>query len=175
MEAILCICSSCNQPLLYDGIERAEYGEWPQLAYPLPGELHEAVPEAVRDTYHEAFTIKAKVPRAYAILIRAAIEAICADKGIHKGNLQKRLKALVAGGFVPPTLAQMTDVLRILGNAAAHDSVQKITIPMTWAIDEFFRAIVEYVYVAPAKLAAFSAALVKVAAPEVEPPPSSVE
>lgn len=165
MEAILCVCTTCNEPLLYNGIERAEYGEWPGLAYPETGELHDAVPDSVRDTYQEAFGIKAKAPRGYAILIRSAIEGICDDKAIPKRNLQQRLEKLAAAGFVPPTLAKMTDVLRTLGNAAAHDVVRKVTIPMTWAIDGFFRAVVEYVYVAPAKLEAFQAALSKAKPP----------
>lgn len=169
MEAILCVCSTCSEPLLYNGIERAEFGTWPNLAFPLTGELHDAVPKLIRDIFQEAFGIKANAPRGYAILIRSAIEGICDDKGIPTGNLQKRLQKLAAGGFVPPTLATMTDVLRILGNSAAHAAVQNVTIPMTWAIDEFFRAIVEYVYVGPAKLAAFQSALSKAAAPATLP------
>ena len=159
MEAILCSCTTCHEPLLYDGIARAEYGEWPALAYPEAGALHKAVPDAIRDIYGEAFLIKPKAPRGYAILIRSAIEGVCDERGISKGNLQQRLKKLAEAGFVPPTLAKMTDVLRTLGNAAAHNSVTNVTVPMTWAIDEFFRAIVEYVYVAPAKLEAFQHAL----------------
>lgn len=58
-------------------------------------------------------------------------------------------------GDIPSTLAKMTDVLRTLGNTAAHEAPDEITVPMTWAIDEFFRAIVEYVYIAPAKLETF--------------------
>jgi hypothetical protein len=40
--------------------------------------------------------------------------------------------------------------------AAAHGSLQIIKTPMTWAIDDLFRAIVEYVYVAPSKLEALN-------------------
>ena len=161
LEAILCSCMTCHEPLLYLGIWRNEFGEWPALAYPEKGELHKAVPDAIRAIYDEAFVIKPKAPRGYAMLIRSAIEAVCDDKGIPKGNLQQRLKKLADDGIVPPALAKMTDVLRTLGNSAAHDSVSTVTTPMTWAIDEFFRAVVEYVYVAPAKLEAFDAALVK--------------
>jgi hypothetical protein len=164
MEAVLCSCATCHGPLLYNGIERAEYGEWPDLAYPETGNLHRAVPDAIRDIYAEAFAIKPKAPRGYAILIRSAIEGVCDERGLPKGMLQQRLKKLAEGGFVPPTLAKMTDVLRTLGNAAAHDSVKTVTVPMTWAIDDFFRAIIEYVYVAPAKLEAFQNALSKTAA-----------
>lgn len=49
----------------------------------------------------------------------------------------------------------MTDVLRILGNIGAHADDMDINLAHTWAIDQFFRAVLEYVYVAPGKLAAF--------------------
>jgi hypothetical protein len=162
MEAILCSCSTCHEPLLYNGVERAEYGAWPELAYPETGELHEAVPDAIRDIYGEAFSIKPRAPRGYTILVRSAIEGICDEKGIAKGNLQKRLQLLAEAGHVPPVLAKMTDALRTLGNAAAHEKISPVTIPMTWAIDGFFRAVVEYVYVAPAKLTEFETALSRV-------------
>jgi len=49
----------------------------------------------------------------------------------------------------------MTAVLRVLGNVGAHSDSQKITVPMTWGMDDFFRAIIEYVYIAPSRLAEF--------------------
>ena len=161
MEAILCICATCHGPLLYDGIWREEYGEWPALAYPQRGDLDAAIPRAVRDIYGEAFRIKRSAPRAFALLIRRALEAICDDKKIRSGTLADRLRVLGESGAVPPMLAEMTGVLRTLGNVAAHGSLNGITVPMTWAIDEFFRAVVEYVYVGPSKLSAFRKSLEK--------------
>lgn len=89
-------------------------------------------------------------------MIRCALEAICDDRDIPRGSLHKRLEELAGRGEIPPRLAEMSTVLRILGNAGAHSSLQSVTVPMTWAMDEFFRAIVEYVYVAPGKLAELS-------------------
>lgn len=160
-EAILCACATCREPLLYDGISRDEYGVWPSLAFPEKGEMHKSVPESVREVYSEAFRVKRTAPRAFALLIRKALEVVCDDKEVRRGNLSERLKALAASGAVPPTLAEITEVLRTLGNTAAHGPLERITVPMTWAIDEFFRAVVEYVYVAPSKLVALRESLAR--------------
>ncbi len=88
-------------------------------------------------------------------MIRRALEAICDDRGIEKGSLVQRLRQLAERGEVPPLLAEVSDTLRILGNLGAHSSDMSVTPPDTWAIDDFFRAIIEYVYVAPSKLNEF--------------------
>jgi len=160
-ETIVCVCQTCNQVLVYDGVSRRETGEWPDLQYPETARLHRTVPRSVRDIYNEAALVKAKAPRAFALLIRRGVEAVCEDRGITSGTLADRLKKLAAKGEVPPLLAEMTDAMRTLGNVAAHEPLEVVTVPMTWALDDFFRALVEYVYVAPSKLAEFKKKLSK--------------
>jgi hypothetical protein len=163
--AHFCVCETCSAPLLYDGIDPDEVGgDWPQLRYPEPAELDNDVPLSIHKIYAQAAKCKPGAPLAFAILIRKALEAICDDRGVEKpnrkeGDLFHRLQKLQARGDIPPTLAKMSDVLRTIGNTAAHEAPDGITVPMTWAIDEFFRAIVEYVYVAPAKIAKFESRL----------------
>jgi hypothetical protein len=154
-EAIVCICDTCEAVLLYDGVSYVESGCWPELMYPRDTTLPKGVPVAIRDIYAEARVVKQNAPNAFAMMIRKGLEAICDDRGAPQGTLHSRLKYLAQQGEVPPVLAEMTDALRVVGNTAAHGSLQAITQPMTWAIDEFFRTIVEYVYVAPSKLAEF--------------------
>jgi hypothetical protein len=160
-EAIICICETCSAVLLYDGISQAETGYWPALSYPRDTQLHKAAPEAIWGIYSEAALVKRNAPNAFAMLIRKGLEAICDDRGAPNGTLAARLKHLSEKGEIPPVLADVTDVLRVVGNTAAHGSLQAITPPMTWAIDDFFRAIVEYVYVAPSKLEEFKKKLLK--------------
>jgi hypothetical protein len=154
-EAIVCICETCNAVLLYDGISCSESGVWPELMYPKNTTLPTSVPIAVRDIYREAVAVKQNAPNAYAIMIRKGLEAICDDRSAPSGNLANRLSYLVDKGEMPPVLAELTNVLRLVGNTAAHGSSQTITTPMTWAIDDFFRVVIEYVYVAPSKLSEF--------------------
>lgn len=70
-----------------------------------------------------------------------------------------RLKSLAEKGEIPPVLVEVTNVLRTLGNSGAHNTEQKVTVPMTWQMDKFFRTLVEYVYVAPARLKEFQKSL----------------
>lgn len=161
-EAIVCICETCNAVLLYDGVSQGETGSWPELVFPRDTQINRAVPVAIRNIYGEAALVKRNAPNAFAMLIRKGLEAICDDRGALNDTLAARLKHLSERGEIPPVLAELTDVLRVVGNTAAHGSLQVITPPMTWAIDDFFRAIVEYIYVAPNKLDEFKSKLAKV-------------
>lgn len=154
------VCETCKQVLLYnafaeDFIEDKDF-HLADLIWPDPGVLHKAVPQSVSDCYSEAARIKNLAPNAFAVQIRRALEAICDDRGIKKGGLQRRLKELASRGEIPPVLAEMTDVLRLPGNIGAHAADQSVKPGHVWAIDGFFRAVVvEYVYVAPSKLKEF--------------------
>ena len=73
--------------------------------------------------------------------------------------MSQQLIVLADRGEIPPALAEVTDLLRVMGNAGAHAGKQQITVPMTWGMRDLFCAIVEYVYVAPSKLAEFKKSL----------------
>jgi len=77
---------------------------------------------------------------------------MCDDRGAIRGRLEERLKDLSAKGEIPPKLAEVSDVLRVLGNAGAHDFENKLSSRDANVINRFFRSIVEYVYVAPHSL-----------------------
>lgn len=150
-EYFLRACETCNDLLLYHSFVDDE----PDLLFPKPVELPISVPRNVRECFSEAARIKITAPNAYAVMLRRGLEAICDDRKIKKGNLYKRLKMLATNGEIPPTLAEITTILRVLGNVGAHSAAKNVTVPMTWGMDEFFRAIVEYVYIAPDKVKKF--------------------
>ena len=151
-------CETCNQVLLYtclgDQMTNEDFVHG-NLEYPDSGNLNISVPESIRKIYEEAARIKMLAPNAFAAQIRKALEALCENRGAKNGVLQKRLADLVSRGELPATFAEATDVLRILGNVGAHASDESVKPSQVSALDEFFRAVVEYVYVAPSKLKAF--------------------
>jgi hypothetical protein len=163
--SFLCICETCDAPVFYQGVDPNEDGSaWPPLAYPAVSEFGSEVPRNVRKIYDEAVKCKSHSPMAYALLIRKALEAICDDRGIEKAagkksDLYHRLQVLLSRGDVPPLLAGMTDALREFGNIAAHEDPNAITVPMTWPVHELFITIIEYIYIAPARLAELRQAL----------------
>ncbi len=116
----------------------------------------------MRECYDEASRIKTLAPNAFAVQIRRALEALCDDRGATASNLQKRLESLVKKGEIPPVLAEMTAIVRLLGNVGAHPSEERVRPTDTWVIDDFFRAVIEYVYVAPSRVKEFRNRLQKV-------------
>jgi hypothetical protein len=152
------LCETCDGILVYravDEIPDAKHFTACDLVFPQSGELHKSIPVGVAKIYGEAARIKMIAPNAFAVQIRRALEAVCEDRGAQSGNLQKRLKDLSERGEIPTVLAQVSDALRLLGNVGAHATANSIRPWQVYAIDDFFRAIVEYVYVAPSKLREF--------------------
>jgi len=151
------VCETCGEILLYRAlavpVEDKDFS-LAHLIWPDPG-LHRAVPKVVTECYAEAAKIKNLAPNAFAVQIRRALEALCDDRGAKKGTLRHRLQDLASRGEIPPVLAEMTDALRLLGNIGAHATDQNVKPLHVLAIDDFFRAIIEYVYVAPSKLKEF--------------------
>lgn len=152
------VCETCNRILIYDnpadGYEENEF-TYCNLLYPDSGRLHGSVPKLISKVYEEASRIKKIAPNAFAVQIRRALEALCEDRGAKRGNLQNRLSKLAEKGDIPPLLSEVSDVLRFLGNIGAHIGEKSIHPLRANVIDEFFRAVVEYVYIAPSKLKRF--------------------
>lgn len=145
------ICTTCRDLILYLETEISNL----EVVYPRGHTLDRAVPENVRKTYYEAHKVQKVAPAGYAVLLRRALEALCQDRGVTSGPLAKRLNELVSRGEIPPVLAEATSLLRAMGNAGAHASKDEVTVPMTWKMDKLFRAVVEYVYIAPNRIAEF--------------------
>ncbi len=154
----IAVCETCNHALLYENVgDQFDEDKFDicELVYPSAAGFPVSVPQQIKNVYDEANRIKRLAPNAFAVQIRRAMEVLCEDKGVTTGSLQKRLDKLVDKGEIPPVLAEATDLLRLLGNVGAHGTNQTVHPLLANAIDEFFRAVVEYVYVAPSKLKEF--------------------
>lgn len=151
---LLC-CSTCSDFAFYSGIEAFSWDE-AELEYPSRYRLDRSVPEEISLIYQEAKRIQTISPNAFAVLLRRALEALCDDRGVETGTLASRLQQLADRGEIPGALAGISAVLRELGNAGAHNTKQRVTVPLTWRMDEFFWTLIEYVYVAPHRLAEFT-------------------
>jgi hypothetical protein len=157
---LLGVCSTCDRPLMYHVINDFVAGSsaWFQeadLVWPDPNKLHFSVPLQVRQCFSEAYPIIELNPSAFAGQVRRALEMICKEKGAGGKNLADQLEWLATQHMIPETLSKMTTSLRILGNAGVHVTDRKVSVEDAWAIDGFFRSLVEYLYVAPAKLQEF--------------------
>lgn len=160
VEAIfyIAVCGTCDRVLIYEDmgdIDREESFESAGLVWPNPGVLGHEVPRAVAEVYQEAARIILLAPNAFAVQIRRALEAICKDRGAKGRVLAKQLQDLAARGEIPPTLVEVSDVMRLIGNIGAHLSDEPVKPWQARMLNDFFLTLVEYVYVAPHKLKTF--------------------
>jgi hypothetical protein len=167
------VCSTCGAVLLYGSIDHEiEASQFAQgdLLWPVTGLKHESIPKAVAECYEEATRIKNIAPNAFAGQARRVLEALCDERGVKSGVLQQRIAALAECGEIPPVLAEMSHVLRLLGNVGVHYSTQNVSPIDAEAIDDFLKAIVEYVYIARSKLHDFQTKMAREEEPETHPP-----
>ncbi len=154
-------CGTCNHILLYsmygDDHGEEDYAEIfaeSHLEYPDSGHLDFSVPASIKQVYENAARIKLSNPDAFAAQIRRALEALCKDRGAEGENLHDMIKDLVNLEKLPATLAAAAGLLKDMGNKGAHADNETIRLNQVDALDKFFRAIVEYVYVAPSMVEA---------------------
>jgi hypothetical protein len=156
------VCETCNEVSLYGDWELSDNpGDLTQatLLYPEKKDLPDIVPATVQRTYKEASRIAKLAPSAYAVQIRKALECICTEHKLTKGTLEDRLTKLSESGVIPPKIAQLADAIRLLGNIGAHDDSAAVTKDDVRYLDDFFRAVIEYVYIGPDKLEKLSKSL----------------
>ncbi|MGC4231486.1 MAG: DUF4145 domain-containing protein [Niabella sp.] len=148
-------CKTCSGVALYydcEFDERPGYITEATLCYPSTKTPNKDVPELIIETYREALKVEKISYTAFALLIRKTLELLCKDQKAIGSNLKLQIDDLVKKGIIPQTLSQMADTLRILGNLGAHDGSYQLIYPEIYDMKDFITAMLEYVYVAPAKI-----------------------
>lgn len=148
-------CETCMKPSLYGNWDLSDDPnnlKEAKLLYPISGEMPKIVPEEIRNTYRKASRIKRIDPNAFAVQIRRALEYMCKDQDAKGKTLQAKLQDMGEREMIPPTLVETTDVLRNLGNIGAHAGEAEVTSESANIVDDFFRLIVEYIYIIPNKV-----------------------
>ena len=80
------------------------------------------IPDAVWKMYKETIeAINAGIRTLAGGGLRAVVEAICLDKKITDGNLQKKIEELAKQGFLTKNQTELLHEERYLGNAALHE------------------------------------------------------
>jgi hypothetical protein len=161
-STFVAVCETCGKLLLYenmgDQLEESQFAQG-DLTYPKDGFIDAVVPEKISKIYEEAYRIKEIAPNAYVVMIRKALEAIAEHENVKGRNLQEKIEKLSEGGVIPSALSEATTLIREIGNIAAHADKEEIHPLLVYTVDDFFRTIIEYVYVAPKKLSEFKGRL----------------
>lgn len=112
----------------------------------------ECVPEKVIRLYEQSWPLRHIAPGAFAVQVRKALEHICNDQGATGKALVEKLKDLAARQTFPGHFGEMTDLMRKIGNLGAHAGEDEIDYWDAELLDEFFRSVVEYVYITPSRI-----------------------
>lgn len=154
-EYFLAICETCKGALLYYehiGLDAEEDFPKSGLIWPKQKELSKEVPQKIKEYYREAKRIKRIASSSFAGQIRKCLEALCDDRKIKKGKLFKRLERLANSGEIPKHFIEMADILKFFGNIGVHSSGKNVRSLPVDTIDDFFIAIIEYVYGFPSRI-----------------------
>jgi hypothetical protein len=139
------ICNACKQPVLV-------YNEG-VIVYPnpQPSPTDQRIPDFISRDLDEAkncFSISAF--RACAVMARRAMQNTCMDKGAAKDKLNDQLIELQTKGIITADLKKWADVVRWVGNDAAHPDKNDITEDDAKDILALAEQILHIIYVAPA-------------------------
>ncbi len=159
------MCSTCSRPTLQKTIRPYNKvdGEWfpstTEVLYPSFKTSLINLPEKVERRFSSALRVQHVEPNAFAVMVGKTLEAVCNHEKIEGKTLSDKLNKLATSGRIPLILAQMAQQLRQIRNLGAHDAEDEITDEDVPIILDFLEAILEYLYVAPAKIAAVQARL----------------
>ena len=148
-------CAACDEVTIREAYWADEIGEAfaEKKLYPSLRD-NSAVPERVRNRLDAALKVKKTEPGFYALGIRRMLETVCNVEQAEGSDLFEKLDDLAAKGRIPAPLAEIAHELRRLGNLAAHDEDVEVAPEDVPLIEDLADAILEYLYRAPAKLAA---------------------
>lgn len=143
-------CPRCDQLTIYTYYSYD--GSPSYIIYPRPRDMT-ALPQNIRVEYDKAQKVKSIDNGFYAVGLRRVLEAICEANGITgRAHLAAKLPKLVANINLPDVFAGMTTYLRDIGNIGAHADGREVSSADVNAATDFIEAILEYLYIAPAKL-----------------------
>lgn len=149
------LCPACDGILL----ERYYYhsgvhpeGTEPVVLWPVQESEILGLPDKVRKAYEAAKKVKAVDTNAFGVLLRRLLEIVCNEQKASGRTLDKKIEDLVKRGDLPEKLASLASSLRRMGNIAAHDSDVELSEQEAPCLDALSRAVLEYVYHAPALL-----------------------
>ncbi|VVB93632.1 Uncharacterised protein [uncultured archaeon] len=138
------ICNYCKKPVLV-----CDNGDiYPN---PLPSPTDERIPEPIKQDLNEAkICLSVKAYRGCAVMARRAMQTSCIDKGATKDKLVDQLQELASNGTITKDLKEWANVVRWVGNDAAHPNKENVSKEDAEDILNLSEQFLHVIYVAPA-------------------------
>ena len=115
-------------------------------------EKKQPIPKEIITIYEEIWFLRKQVPNAFANQIRKCLEMTCNDNGAIGKTLNDKLKDLTNKGLLPGTNEELVKIIREVGNLGSHDSGRDLDIWDVELLDEFFKTVVDFIYIIPMKM-----------------------
>ncbi len=143
-----------NIDLLAEDLERGKLHPRGADMLPPPHTLspNQPIPLKIINLYQEVWPLRHRAPAAFIGQVRRLLESICVDQNATGKDLFAKLQDLSLKGIFPGYFNQITDLLRKVGNMGAHAGDEELSSWDAELIDDFFRSIIDYVYIAPARI-----------------------
>jgi len=157
-------CPQCKEPTLETYVWSDDFSdpETVDSKVVYPGAWDDSVlPPLVRKHREAARRVKGLDPSFYALGIRRMLEAMCLEENAEGKSLYEQLQFLANEGRLPQTLVDVTTQLRKLGNIGAHVSDVEVLETDVPLIHDLAEAMLEFLYRAPAMVAAVEAELAR--------------
>ncbi|MDP2778957.1 DUF4145 domain-containing protein [Devosia sp.] len=147
-------CLSCNSVLFRKGywhdLLTDECGPEYEILYPNGPQVIRGLPQQISKSYEAAQRVKTIDSNAFAVLLGRVLDLVCIDKNAVGDDLFQRLEDIAKKGIMPQQLADMAHALRHLRNIGAHANLGELTPAEVPILEGLSKAILEYVYSAPA-------------------------
>jgi len=149
---IFASCPICDSPLVF----HQEWEAWddeaeiaaPRIIYPTDSkQFGGQIPASVKVAFEEAEAcFKAGAHTAAPLMCRRCLEAIAHDQGATGNGLAGKIKSLEQKGILTKEFVDWFDMLRQVGNQAAHDVAGPVSMSDAKDTLDFTHAILEFIY-----------------------------
>jgi len=148
-------CPSCREVTLryyfwHDGYMESAEDTTIRIFYPGEKSIPRGLPPELAKEFNAADQVRRASPNAYGVLLRRVLELVCEDRSAEGDTLYLKLKDLADRDEIPSKLVTVAQSLRGFGNVGAHASLGNLTDKEVPVLENLTRAILEYVYSAPA-------------------------
>lgn len=127
-------------------------GEIFDTLYPVITYQNTNVPKKVNNAFLSAIKAQHIDDVICLIALRRTLEIICKDKNAKGRTLKDKILDLTNNGTFPVIINEASDILRILGNEAAHGDDFEYDWSIVKEMVNFTQIIIEYVYVIPYRI-----------------------
>ncbi|MEU7888105.1 DUF4145 domain-containing protein [Microbispora bryophytorum] len=153
-------CNNCFAPLaLYQEVIWDDFAEEEvvrstraDVIWPFPDQRGQdrsrAIPHELRREHQEAqLCFNANAYTATVVMVRRALEGVCADHNIRAKNLVSALEEMERQGLIEGRLLEWAQELRVLGNEAAHYTGRPVARQDAQDALDLAEALMDYLYV----------------------------